>query len=59
MLWTGAEWHCTVPGAILQLAEGFWTPHFPYLELLKAAPEAQNIVAYPADSLLEVVPKLP
>ena len=24
MLETGAEWHCTVPGAIPQLAEGFW-----------------------------------
>ena len=34
MLWTGAEWHCTLPGAIPQLADGFWTPKFPDLELL-------------------------
>ena len=54
-----AEWHCTAPGVILQLAEGFWTSDLPHLDLLKAAPEAQNITACPADSLLEVVPKLP
>ena len=54
-----AEGHCTAPGAILQLAEGFWGPKFSHLELLTAAPEAQKIEAYPKDSLLEVIPKLP
>ena len=56
---TGAEWHCTGPGAIPQLAEGLWIFTLPHLELLKAAPEAQKITAYPPDLLLEVVPKLP
>ena len=33
-------------------------PGLPHLELLKAAPNAHKIAAYPADLLLEVVPKL-
>ena len=44
---------------IPQLAEGFWAPNLPPLELLEGAPETQNVTEYFPDSPLDVVPKLP